>query len=676
MNKRPQEEGESLSRRPKVRREGQQRSSSVPSPPRHSLFPGIPPPPPPVSTASSSAGVGGVRAPTPLNPVSGFSSSNSVFTNTSYKGVGNEGGRRPSATFVPDRGSVSGAATGVVSSVAADFSSASAAVATVSTVASLGLPGSALQGNRPPAPSVVSAPPVMGFGQPASQSFPPVSRQDGSGGGRGPMHAPMYGIRPTAASHALPLDYYAQNASLAYADGYYYNAPAFYMYDCYGRPIYDSASFPYRAPAAPQPPSQLQPPGMSQPTPVTTDSGAQARVDADTGPRLSAPSSPSPMVSGARQRDSADDDLSDSDVTPSRDPRPADAMEALATFFPPAVASVSKRPKARSEISRALSRPAADAGLALQESRLLAETMADLAHKFAGTSKESAGDEDDEQPPLSAEGEAPCLPNALALGKLLSLEKMNLLSGSKWNFQFPSLPSKEVQVTAEDLRVLSHDKNEKKQASPPTDLRVTDKQLQSLEEANRRALMAASVLDSMLAGIVSAMRDPEDNDAEQGAEFNLRSEMDPDALQALIWASDTAMSDLFAQVGNAYGNTILLRRELVLTAPKCGLPPAEKRSLRARPIDGAALFGKAASATVSAIAQRVRDDAAFNQSTNQQQGGGNSQSRFRARGSRGGNKGKRSQRVSQSQPRGQQQQKQKGNKQSARGGNRQGGNPQ
>ena len=79
-------------------------------------------------------------------------------------------------------------------------------------------------------------------------------------------------------------------------------------------------------------------------------------------------------------------------------------------------------------------------------------------------------------------------------------------------------------------------------------------------------MSAASVTDSFLAGLISAVRDPDTHIS--AGDFVLHPTMSPDTIQAMVWGAVQDLTGLFSQFDGLFSNSVLARRELILSSKK------------------------------------------------------------------------------------------------------------
>ena len=134
--------------------------------------------------------------------------------------------------------------------------------------------------------------------------------------------------------------------------------------------------------------------------------------------------------------------------------------------------------------------------------------------------------------------------------------------------------------------------------------RVTlhDKFLSDQEECSRRSLVAHSVLDSFLGGLIAALRDPSKD------EFQVRSDVDNSAVTLLVRSMAATLQASTAGVARSHVNTVLARREAFLSESLAS--SSSKKNLRALPLDPqGSFFGSHAGPTLEKQAEQARTSA-------------------------------------------------------------------
>ena len=458
-------------------------------------------------------------------------------------------------------------------------------VSAVSAPAPLGVSATQSLYSSDPAWLAQQATVRAGTGRPDSVLFPSAGGVLQSGAA---LHPPFGGgvSQPTAG--------YNQASTLGFSQGY---QQGFQYYDQYNQPVpwewhTGLGTAPGFASSQLSPtgfPVQPQAPDLSR-APAQPPSGAvDGSVEILARPQ---------RASTSGEGEDEGEELGDFVYPPPRVVRPSDALEVLAEVLPSAIKAVPHSAPARSEMGKALAPTQASQApddLVLLESAMLSATLDDVASRFAGRPGVGVP-----PPPLEANGEQ-LLPNALALGSYLGAE-VNSFNKGKWKLEFASLPSEQVSVTAEDLAVCGNTR--------PQHIPLSEKVLkENFEELARRSLQVSSVLDTVLAGLVSTLRDPEVS--EEREEFTLRTEQDTEAIQALLLAANLALGDLFSHLGGIYGNSILARREMLLTVSQSALSQLSRRSLRSRPIHADSLFASTGQTAVNAQINRNQVAQAF-----------------------------------------------------------------
>ena len=106
---------------------------------------------------------------------------------------------------------------------------------------------------------------------------------------------------------------------------------------------------------------------------------------------------------------------------------------------------------------------------------------------------------------------------------------------------------------------------------------VTDKTLADLEELARRSLVATSVLDSFLGGLVAALKDPSQES------FAVRGDVDAPAVATLVRAMSGALKSSANSASKSLVNTVLARRDGLLASSLAS--QQSRKNLRAVPLD-------------------------------------------------------------------------------------------
>lgn len=215
----------------------------------------------------------------------------------------------------------------------------------------------------------------------------------------------------------------------------------------------------------------------------------------------------------------------------------------------------------------------------LRESKMLKATLEGLYAQFAGSSSNQAQRAQAQviQPDPSTPDASVSRPFALNVGTYLKVPKVSYGPGVR--VQSSSLPPGSIPL-------VESDKNLVKDSSPRSDTSISDDQLKSFEDASRKALFSASILDRFLTGLLLALKDPNADG------FQLREFVDVDEILVLSRFCNSALLDIFNQAGFLYGNSILFRRDIVLSSPGLKLrSDAAVRTIRSVPISSVGLFG-------------------------------------------------------------------------------------
>lgn len=125
--------------------------------------------------------------------------------------------------------------------------------------------------------------------------------------------------------------------------------------------------------------------------------------------------------------------------------------------------------------------------------------------------------------------------------------------------------------------------------------------LGTLESLSARALSTLGGVDTLLSALIAALS------SDSAESFELASELDSDAICALVSALSSAVSRCADLVGTSYSNLALLRRDAALSTSS--LRQATKDELRSLPLERSSLFGSAADAVLQRAAQAVHDRA-------------------------------------------------------------------
>lgn len=460
---------------------------------------------------------------------------------------------------------------------------------------------------RPPALSVSAAQPVgyqpTSLLSPYTQNPPALAARPGmSGTGMyGPPLAPHYPPPPSLGLVQPPAPYGAQWTVDAYGRQVPYYPPQASWYPP-GYPAMPPLQPQWGAPRPrlPDPPSidvdrgSVEAPSPSPPLllPIPEASAFGYSQDQDAPSRAAAVgrlSAPSSVV----------DDAEDSG--PPGPLRPSDMLNAVLELTPDAVHVSQKEVASHATMSRHLpaSAPASQI-VTLKESDLLVFTLQDINERLNGRNPRA----DPDAPLSTVTGEMVAL--APATGTYLPPEQ-SAAKPQSFPFSYETLPDKITPISGFDLEVAEVEKT----TQLPPHLPLTSKVLSEIEESARRGLVSASMLDSFLGALVVALREP--TDEPQKTPFDLRRSIDVDYVEALLLASRTSLEDVFRHLGTEYGNAILFRRDMLLSAPSCKLREAGKRLVRALPLDSAALVGARGAALTGHSKTQQRDEALYDQ---------------------------------------------------------------
>lgn len=279
-----------------------------------------------------------------------------------------------------------------------------------------------------------------------------------------------------------------------------------------------------------------------------------------------------------------------------------DALELLSEVCPDKVRSTEVPTTAVSELDANLGfAPQSEGKRVLCESRLMAHFLQKFSSNIAGTDKQTSAPLG-QSVEVSSGGEP--RPGAIALKSQVAPPKQPYPSGV---LSFDSLAPSAVAIDASDKQLLQSDKANPSAAppAPPASALVSDTSLQKIELGARNALASASVLDSFLSGLIAQIQEP----GSSGSSFALRESMDPNAVFQMARRASEALKDVFAQTVGVYGNSILLRRDIVLSSPHLGVAhESAQKSIRAAPLPGPGdgLFSRAVQGSLDAELARLQ----------------------------------------------------------------------
>ena len=222
-------------------------------------------------------------------------------------------------------------------------------------------------------------------------------------------------------------------------------------------------------------------------------------------------------------------------------------------------------------LSRA-TRPA-DRDRLMAESPLLSSFFKAIGREIKGF-ESSDGDLPSSTEPLSLG------PKPLRSGQFLSVTKKRLRPFPKPSppMAFSSLPDSSLKITDTERNLLpSHEGK----SSPALVATLPDRVLSEWEELHRLALESSSMAERFIDTLYKDTRDALPNEAS----------LTQDQASALLLASSSCVKATLHALSRAYMNTILARRDALLSKARARIPSAEKDALRSLPLDPAGLLG-------------------------------------------------------------------------------------
>ena len=167
-----------------------------------------------------------------------------------------------------------------------------------------------------------------------------------------------------------------------------------------------------------------------------------------------------------------------------------------------------------------------------------------------------------------------------------------------------SLPARTLHLSGADLRLFSSTNSSSNSSKRKTTFE--DSTLKSFEAMARRGLEANSLASSFLDALTIHLKEPKKGE-ESDNSFKINPNVDPLAIQNLLWAASVAISDSMDMTGRLFFNSVLARRDAALADSALKNPEAAAE-MRVLPLDAKRLFGPALETKLKERAEKAKED--------------------------------------------------------------------